>query len=390
MLKNQGNLLLAEQNNVFLIDWLTVVIHGASVSLVQALLGMDSPDIPWETDHVFRNGYPMQTSYKHICIWWGADDARYYRSDEKKSASEKVRYDMGICVNMSGQGCREFEAFAGKDWMKFFLSIQERYTNWSVTRLDLAYDDHIGILDIYRIANDVEDRYYTSPSRTAYVHWSDDLNKDIQGLSVEIGSRQSPVLLRIYDKAAERGFDHDKHWIRVELQLRNERALVAFMEIIKNRHIGRTASGILKNYCQFRVPSGTDDNKSRWPIADYWDKLILDMERISLWISPGEPYNFSKTQRHMIRQYGQCIITFCEISGSPYDLLECCRREYPVLGKKYQNEVDDQKRLKEEARQFAQSEAARKSEPFRELDETDLGYWYAADLFGGSYDEEID
>lgn len=83
-MENQTSpILLPEQNNVFLIDWITVVFHNASVSLIQSLLGLSDPNVPWETEVAFRNGYPCRTSYKHINIHWGADDERFYKSDEK-------------------------------------------------------------------------------------------------------------------------------------------------------------------------------------------------------------------------------------------------------------------------------------------------------------------
>lgn len=336
--------MLAQENNVFLIDWLTVVFHDASVSLVQALLGLGSPDVPWETEIKFRNGYPCRTHYKHINILWGADDPKYY------SSVDKARSDMGICLDISGQGCREFENVPGNDWIKFLHSICDRDFRTSVTRLDLAYDDHTGLLDLNRIALDVQHRYYTSPSRKSQIIWSDDQDHDTQGLTVYVGSRSSDVMIRIYDKAAEREFQSsERHWVRVELQLRHDRCIVAVSEIIKHQHVGRTASGILRNYLLLREPSGTDENKSRWPVAPYWDRLLMDMSRISLWITPGEPYNFSKTELHMMRQYGQALITKLRIDGSLGPFITACERLYPVLNKKYRNVLADHERSRADA-----------------------------------------
>lgn len=342
--------MLEEQNNVFLIDWITVVFHNASVPLIQSILGLSAPDVPWETEQAFRNGYPCRTTYKHINILWGADEERFYKSDEKKSASDKVRTDMGICLDISGQGCREFENVEGNDWLKFLHDICDRDFKTTITRLDLAYDDHIGTLDLYRIAQDVQERNYTSPSKKAQIIWSDDQVHDVNGLTVYIGSKSSDVMVRIYDKAAEREFGSERHWVRCELQLRHDRCIAAAAEILKQQHIGRTVSGILRNYLLFREPSGTDDNKSRWPVAPYWDRVLLDMERVRLWISPGEPYNFSKTELHMIKQYGQALLTFREINGDVGPLLDACQRTYPALNKKYENAIADFRRNKEAAK----------------------------------------
>ena len=100
--------------NVFLIDWLTVVFHGCYVDEVQRILGLESHKIPWETKSSFINGYPQDTFFDHIHIRWGADDPSFYKDSFDKTAEQKARNDMGICLDMSGQGCRAFEEFSYK------------------------------------------------------------------------------------------------------------------------------------------------------------------------------------------------------------------------------------------------------------------------------------
>lgn len=373
----QKPILLNEQNNVFLIDWLTVVFHDVHLSDVIDLLGLPA-STPWQEKQIFRNGYPMQTFWNGICISWGADDIRFYSDTDGKSAESKVRHDMGICLNLSGTGCRAYEQYGRGDWMELLTYICTKRGKINVTRLDLAYDDHTGVLDIHQIERDVRDRNYVTRARKTQVIWSDDLNEDIQGMTVEVGSRQSKVLIRIYDKAAERGFDHNRHWIRVEVQLRELRALAAVAELIQKHHIGKTAAGIVRNYCTFRIPTG-DTNKSRWPIADYWDKLLLDMERIKLWISPGEPYNFSKTEKHMLEQYGQAFITYYRVHGELDSFLQMCKRRFPELKEKYQTVIAEAELLKAErkkrlykARKFYGFEIIPEDDPAYDLDILEL------------------
>lgn len=332
-------LALASENNCFLIDWLTFVAHGDSVDYIKYLLGLDSSDIPWEVTEKFRNGYPMQCYWNGITISYGADDERFYKDPSK------VRHDMGICVNLSGTGCRAFESYGHGDWMRVFRYLlrdtsliaaeQNKFKRYNITRLDLAYDDHTGILDIYRIEKDVRDRYYVSRSKKSEIIWSDDQDDDIQGLTVQIGSDKSDIKIRIYDKAAERGFK-DRHWIRCEMQLRDERAGAAVRELLDVQHIGRCAGGILRNYLTFRVPT-EDTNKSRWPIADYWDNLLLDMEKIRLWVSPGEEYNLSRAEHWLCKQYGPTMVVLDQVHDPMY-LIQKCKQMYPVkeLPPKYQ------------------------------------------------------
>ena len=209
----------------------------------------------------------------------------------------------------------------------------------NVTRLDLAYDDHVGLLDIHVIEELARDRCLTCKARKVRGIWSDDWDEDLQGLTIEVGSRRSDVLIRFYDKAAERGFDHSRHWIRCEIELHQERANCAVSEILKQEHVGRTASGILRNYCMFRVPS-PDSNKSRWPVCLWWEYCLECMERIRLVIAPGEPYNYHKTVEHMKLQYGQAFVTYFMIYGETKSFLDACLESNPVLKPKYQAEIE--------------------------------------------------
>lgn len=368
MEKQENVLCLQSQNNCFLIDWLTVVFHDQTVFGVMQLLGLTGPDIAWQERHNFVYGYPVTTYWNNICIRWGADNEKYYTDDPDKKASEKVRYDMGICLEMSGQGCRNFEEYGMGDWLKLLSAICECEGRISITRLDLAYDDHTGLLDIYRIEQDARDRNLVCKARKVRTTWSDDWDEDIQGLTVEVGSKKSDVLIRIYDKAAERGYDHTKHWIRVELQLRKDRATVAVAEILKEQHVGRTACGILRNYCTFRTPT-EDSNKCRWPIADYWDKILLDMEKITIVIAPGAPYNYSKTEEHMKLQYGQAFVAYYRMHGEIYSFLHDVLQRYPNLKPKYETAISDYKLMQAELKR--QRDESRKFYGFEILDDDD-------------------
>lgn len=326
--------------DIFIIDWLTVVYHGSSLAEVKESIGMDSPSIPWIEEEKYRNGYPLQCYWNGITISYGADDPRFSKDPFN------VRTDMGICLNFSGTGCRTFESYGHGDWFKLlslFFTLKDtgvrekkgRLYSYNITRLDLAFDDHSGLLDIYRIEDDIRNRFYTSRSKVSEIVWSDDQLDDLQGLSCYIGSKKSDIVVRIYDKAAERGFS-DRHWIRVELQMRDDRARVAASDLIDQMNIGETVSAILRNYLLFRDPS-EDTNSSRWPIADYWENFLVSMRKLSLWVSPGEEYNFYNTEHWLCKQYGQAIVVL-DALHDPYYLIDKCSRMFPrsQLAPKYQ------------------------------------------------------
>ena len=376
---------LNPQNNCFVIDWLTVTFHTDTVTSIQAMLDLLS--YPWETKHSFINGYPCDTFFSNIHIRWGADDPRYYTDGVDKkgvfhTAAEKARTDMGISLDMSGQGCRSFEEFSGISWMELIKRIFEH--NGKVTRLDLAYDDHTGVLDIYRIALDVKERNYISKAKFSMIIWSDDQEDDVQGLTVQIGSKSSPVLIRIYDKGAERGYDHARHWIRVELQLRQDRAMEAMRKLFQKESVGKVAAGVLTNYLSFRIPS-EDTNKSRWSVAPYWDLVIMDMERISVWVAPGEPYNFTKSENHMVEQYGQFLQAYAQIHGGLSTLLHRSHQAHKQLKPKYRAAIEMAKQLRQD--RLASNVSRMKDWGFTDPDEY---FQYEQSNFAELFDDDKD
>ena len=327
-------------SNVFLIDWLTVTFKDISPNDVVMMLGLTGEE--WCEKQSFKNGYPVDRFFGNIHIWFGADDPKYYKDGFNDNgvwvtAEMKARTDMGVCLNLSGQGCRTFEEHSTVDWMSLFEMIQ-RYKG-NVTRLDLAYDDHMGVIDIHRFAYDIKEENYRSKSKYSEITWSNDQDKDIEGLTVYIGRKSSDVLIRVYDKAAERGYT-DRHWVRIEMQLRHDRASAALEQLLQRESIGVLASGILRNYLTVCTPTA-DSNKSRWPVAYYWERVIGQIETIRIWSAPGEPYNFYKTEDHLVKQYCQFLLAFTEMHGTIQDLLIMARQYHGKkdLKPKYKNAI---------------------------------------------------
>lgn len=277
------------ETNVFLIDWLTFTVKGSSVDQVKSLIGLVDQAVHWEVLGGC-NGYPQSEFYAGVRIMYGAS------------------VEMGICCNMSGQGCRSFETFGMGDWIKLFDILVSLGDNINITRCDLAFDDHTGVLDLNRIQADTNDGNYTAKFRW----WKCEYGSE--GISMYYGSPQSKIRLRIYDKAAEGGFD-DQHWIRVELQLRDGNADSAVRYLYSGMAISTVFTGVLRNYIQFREPNDLDSNKSRWPMADYWAKFLDGAAPLTLWVKPGVEYNLFNLQRFVIEQAGNAISCYVAIYG---------------------------------------------------------------------------
>lgn len=305
---------MESQGNLILIDWITVTSRCDDVESFKRILGMTDSGIPWEDMDAYMNGYPHRTFWNGVTILSGSG-----------------RDDMGVCLTLSGQGCRTFETYGHGKWAEL-LTLFSSSSDYHITRLDLAFDDHSGILDIDQLRNDTDDGYYTSKSK----YWKVEYGS--KGCCIYFGSPKSDILIRIYDKARERGFDDDRHWIRIELQLRDKRAGAA-AQIIICSSVGHSMCGILRNYLVFLEPT-SDSNKSRWPIADYWQILLDGVGAISLWESPGEDYNISRVEEWLVKQCGGAILTWHQLFNIS-DLVYRIKQSGVKLSPKYQRLIDE-------------------------------------------------
>ena len=301
------------QQNLILIDWFPGTSSFDSVNDFIELLGMSDPSIAWEYREAYMNGYPFRQSFGGIHILYGGRD------------------DMGVCLTMSGQGCRSFESYGHGDWFGLLAHFLDPECN--VTRLDLAYDDHTGILPLDQMLDDTIDHCYVSKSR----FWQ--VVQGSTGTTIYHGSPQSKIRFRIYDKALERGLLDGTHWVRLEMQLRDNNAAAMIREILSDLDVGRSFLGVLRNYLTYRVPNG-DSNRSRWPIADYWQKLIDGVSIVRLWSAPGVDYNIFRLQRFLVDQCGAAILTWHDLYGVE-DLLSLIKFKAPKIAPKYQKLLSD-------------------------------------------------
>lgn len=262
--------------------------------------------------------------------WTLTKGARGYR-DRKYFGSISVHYngreDMGVWVEMSGQGCRTFETLSAVGWERLFSFIQE--AGLKITRLDVAYDDHTGVLPMREIINDTQDGMYVSRSD----YWETVLSS--KGATVQIGSPQSEILIRIYDKGAERKCEPGTHWVRCEIQMRDSRA-VQFTKL--QLPIGEAFSGVLLNYLRYVEPAD-DANKWRWPMRPYWEDLVADAQRISIYEAPGMDYNLERCENYVFNQAGNAIDTMLKLYGTE-KFLEKIENRASMPNPKYQMLLD--------------------------------------------------
>lgn len=245
-------------------DWLQFTIHAldAQEVIVQVLkLKLaDFLDLPKG-----RYGYANQLACGHVSVLYhGADD-------------------MGVHIIISGQGCREYEAVGD------ILQLLDRivFFNGNCTRIDLAIDDKSGNIILFdKIIEAVHLGYFSSRWKTSTEYIVRKLtNGLIIGHTVNIGSRKSKTYMRIYNKAMEQ--EIDTPWIRMEMEVRDERAELLQSILIFETEVGNVYTKIINNYVRVLQP-GNDTNRSRWATAAWWINLVDEIGKLTLTRRPED------------------------------------------------------------------------------------------------------
>lgn len=229
---------------------------------------------------------------------------------------------------MSGQGCRVFEEFGHGDYSKIFDEYFAESDNTNITRLDAAFDDQDDLIDFQRLCEDTKNEEFISRWRKGLVEFG--WPRKSEGNTIYWGSKKSDFFARVYDKAKERGYDDGRHWIRFELQMRDEKAV----EYLKTTYEPKNVISVINHYIRFVDESFSDKNRWRWPIKEYWARFLADAAEVTLYAKPGTDYNMSNLRRYVLDSCGAGTRTYIQIVGIDRFLAEL-KEECIISNPKY-------------------------------------------------------
>lgn len=242
-------------------------------------------------------GYRKQIYYENISILYDGTE------------------DMGVHVIMSGKGCRLYESYHS------ILGLITRLNENEIkcTRVDLALDDKQDKLIPFKtLIKDVRSGNVVSKWKSSTEFTKRNLSDgEIIGQTIYIGSRQSAVFMRIYDKALQ--LQLEERWIRMEIEVKSGYAQALQKKMTKD-NIGSLTKSIINNYFRIVKP-GEDSNKSRWETKKYWQKLIDTAEKTSLSENPEEP-TIEKSRNWLKKQVSTTMATICIADGGSLDFLD--------------------------------------------------------------------
>lgn len=294
---------MIQPSNQIIYDWLSFTTKIHTLSEVLDLLDFRPDIITFKSEEKGRYFYRKSLYYDGIHI--------YYDGFTSKNG------DMGICVEMSGKGLRNWEEYSSADYDKIFKLILANYSDdpdkcrMKLTRLDVAYDDFEGLLDLSYIARQAIDYNYVSRLKKCSIN-QEFSKKSTIGLTVAHGSMSSNVYIRMYDKLLEQEAQELlKHWVRVEIQLRHENAMGFIM--LKNP-IEKSYFDVLNQYLRYIVPS-SDSNDRRVCTAPYWLNFIRSAESRSIFNKPKNDYKIENFLNFVDNQLSGSISTYIDIVG---------------------------------------------------------------------------
>ena len=335
--------------NRFLIDWFSFSSRIDSFDSFCKLLGLDH--VNWEFRSYSANGYTNTYYFEGISI----HDAGYNSYRFKGTDSEQEV--KGAWLEMSGSGCRAFETWGHGNWQKLLDYAVENVDNITANRIDIAYDDFVGYLDMNKIIDDTRKKNFVSKFRSCQIIESFKNDSDETAYTVEHGRMKSDTYIRIYDKRLEQNAqEFTDHWVRNEIMLRHKRALALMMllsdeyeykdgfRILKSekKPLNEAYMLIMNNYLRYIEPSDTDTNKWRSPVAAHWKNFseAVTSYRVSLWSIEKVDYNTGRLDNFVENMASSAIFTYVTIHGVD-KLLDVCNKKQSILAPKYQYLIDN-------------------------------------------------
>ena len=222
--------------------------------------------------------------------------------------------EKGVLLELKGKGCRQFESYLLAQERSWYDFLMDALVDGGVMkRLDLAINDHTGMLDIPELTEKCRNEECVSVFRSFKSYASGELVKHEEqdkagmGYTLYIGSLKSEVYFCVYEKSYEQyiklGIPIEEAPIknRFEIRLKDERAYYAVRDLLTYYDAERTAFSIINRYVRF-VDKEADKKRSDWKLSVRWAWFIGEnREPLKLTTKP-EPYTLDRTLRWIQRQ----------------------------------------------------------------------------------------
>ncbi|MSR93954.1 hypothetical protein FYJ34_06725 [Clostridiaceae bacterium 68-1-5] len=251
--------------------------------------------------------------------WNNYETVYQYGLDGGILLCESAKEELGILLEMTGQACRRMEnhlELTERTWYELFRKIER--CNGVYKRLDIAVNDHHGILDIHHMKLLLEDGSYVSRFRSYEFIRSGAIKREKEGSgdTLYVGSKDSEIYFCIYEKDYEQFVKYqipvEEAYIknRFEIRLFEERA-ASFAKSMRSCQkdedgLERLCFGVINHYLAFLVKEEGKE-KRNWVMDPMWNHFISQVHRdkIRLEMQPRE----QSVERSLYWVRHQCMPT---------------------------------------------------------------------------------
>ena len=217
-----------------------------------------------------------------------------------------------ICqVDFSGERLRMINGDMRVDLLRDLLARRLK-----VTRLDCAIDFIGQRLMLYRSARRSCRKGELCILRTFDVQEGFDVGQQPKRLQLTLGSRESSVCGRIYDKGLEQGVALPGEWERLEIEFKKARAHTAAVMLLDScQPWTRELAAMILSAVDFREENGRSE-LSRRPHVLWWETLVKSKPVIRV---PGAKRNesFEAWLRWFRSAAGPRVLEMAEAAGAP-------------------------------------------------------------------------
>ena len=281
------------KENSYLIDWLSFTIQtdiqGVGKKAVREFLEqMNLDTLPFAENETGRHGYNRSLSLQnYINVYY--NEVKFNEYDDNNADKLDRIIKMGVHFEFTGQGCRILEQ--DRDWSDWFSLLNGLNARYS--RIDIALDDFIGLLDFDLMEDKIKKGEVISLSRTRNIEASLDFKKaekldnngKSKGKTIYFGNKNSLMMIRFYDKKREQQakkiFCPFEFWQRYEIVLKREKAIDFVEKLRSGENFSDLYLKVMSGLIRFIEPSD-DKNKARWKTSPFWDDFIKGSEPMKL------------------------------------------------------------------------------------------------------------
>lgn len=280
----------------------------------------------------YKNGYRSDAGFQ---IFYDGIDYTDCSLDQSDYLGKS-----GVCVNIPGSATN-FLYSKGLSLEDFLKNTLIKYPYYHISRLDIAFDyvvhDPEDRFPYDKLIDSLDNGYFCSK-----VNRNGKSIRIIKGIDPNglfddpiatcyIGSSQSDIMLRIYNKLAEQSLKRDGlvysdvwgdgqtpvQWLRFEFQLRNDRAN-AFAGALASDSLDNVFFGVLNQFIRFLDPvrSESNINKSIVPTSDWWDQFTELFGKLKLCVHRElEPEVSPQRLLRFMRNFCKPAYTFSKLFG---------------------------------------------------------------------------